>query len=206
MMILGLSGGLDSAHRLEFDVPYDFLHDAAAVLLQDGRMVAAVEQERVNRIKHTNRSATPAARVCLETHGVSIHDVDRIAFYATEAASNQVLYSYHLRKHAGHARVDIRTRLCQLLQQEFDTAIDPARLHFADHHMCHAVGAYVHSGFDNCLTVTIDGAGEGNSGLVLRTRHGTFETLRSISANDSLGTCTARSFASSATTCSRNTR
>ena len=187
MMILGLSGGFDAAYRLEYDLSYDFMHDAAAVLLDEGRMVAAIEQERVNRIKHTNRSATPAARVCLETCGATIHDVDRIAFYATEAACNQVLYAYHVRKNVGRERVDVRTRLCQLLQQEFDAEIDPARLHFADHHMCHALGAYVHSGFDRCLTVTIDGAGEGNAGLVLRSRNGSFEKLRSIPESDSLG-------------------
>ena len=187
MMILGLSGGFDAAYRLEYDLSYDFMHDAAAVLLDEGRMVAAIEQERVNRIKHTNRAATPAARVCLETCGATIHDVDRIAFYATEAACNQVLYAYHVRKNVGRERVDVRTRLCQLLQQEFDAEIDPARLHFADHHMCHALGAYVHSGFDRCLTVTIDGAGEGNAGLVLRSRNGSFERLRSIPESDSLG-------------------
>src|SRR4051794_33382933 len=72
MIVLGLSGGFDSTWRLDYDLAYDFAHDAAAVVLEDGRMVAALEQERVNRIKHTNRAAVPAARVCLETIGLDI--------------------------------------------------------------------------------------------------------------------------------------
>jgi carbamoyltransferase len=187
MIVLGLSGGFDSTCRLDYDLSYDFLHDAAAVLLEDGRMVAAVEQERVNRIKHTNRAAMAAARVCLETRGIGIRDVDAFAFYATEDACNQVLNAYHTRKNVGRTRVDIRTRLIHLLGEEFGHTIDPNQLHFVDHHLCHALGAYVHSGFENGLVVTIDGAGEGNSVLVLRARNGEFERLRSIPENNSLG-------------------
>jgi len=105
MMIVGLSGGFDPAWRLDYDLPYDFMHDAAAVLLDDGRMVAAVEQERLNRIKHTNRCAAPAVRACLEAHGAGIDDVDAFAYYATEQAADQVLYAYHTRLKAGRERI-----------------------------------------------------------------------------------------------------
>jgi carbamoyltransferase len=187
MMIVGLSGGFDSTWRLEYDLSYDFLHDAAAVLLHDGRMVAAVEQERLNRIKHTNRCALPAVRACLDAHGATIGDVDGFAFYATEDAANQVLYAYHTRMGVGRDRIEIRPLLQRLFAEEFGCAIDPARFHFADHHMCHALGAYVHSGFRDCLAVTIDGAGEGNAGLALRVRDGAFEQIRSVPASNSLG-------------------
>jgi carbamoyltransferase len=187
MMIVGLSGGFDPAWRLDYDLPYDFMHDAAAVLLDDGRMVAAVEQERLNRIKHTNRCAAPAVRACLEAHGAGIDDVDAFAYYATEQAADQVLYAYHTRLKAGRERIGIRALLCRALEEEFERPIDPARLHFADHHLCHALGAYVHSGFRDCLAVTLDGAGEGNASLALRVRGGEFETLRSVGVANSLG-------------------
>jgi carbamoyltransferase len=186
MMIIGMSGGFDDTWRLDYDLSYDFLHDAAAVLLEGGRMVAAVEQERLNRIKHTNRCAMPAVRACLEAHGATIADVDAFAFYATEEAANEVLYAYHARG-VGRERIDIRSLLRRLLEEEFGTPIDPARLHFADHHMCHALGAYAHSGFRDCLAVTIDGAGEGNAGLALRVRDGAFEPIRSVPVSNSLG-------------------
>jgi carbamoyltransferase len=174
MIVLGLSGGFDSTWRLDFDLAYDFAHDAAAVVLEDGRMVAALEQERVNRIKHTNRAAAPAARICLESCGLDIGDVDAVAFYASEMACDQVLYAYHTRKNVGRTRRGGRAWLAEMLRDEFGRDVDPQRLHFVDHHLCHAAGAYVHSGFDNCLAVTIDGAGEGNSGLVPRAAGGAF--------------------------------
>ncbi len=187
MMIVGLSGGFDPAWRLDYDFSYDFLHDAAAVLLEDGRMVAALEQERLNRIKHTNRSAVPAVRACLRLRGATIDDVDAFAFYATEAAADQVLYAYHTRMNVGRERLGIREVLKRALEEEFERPIDPGRLHFADHHMCHALGAYAHSGFRDCLALTLDGAGEGNAALALRVRDGEFEALRSIPQAHSLG-------------------
>jgi carbamoyltransferase len=187
MMIIGISGGFDLDWRLEYDLSHDFLHDAAAVLLRDGRMVAAVEQERLNRIKHTNRCALPAVRACIEAHGVDVGDVDGFAYYATEDAANQLLYAYHTRMGVGQRRTEIRPLLQRLFKEEFDRDIDPSRFYFADHHMCHAMGAYVHSGFRDCLALTIDGAGEGNSCLALRVRDGVFEPVRSVPADGSLG-------------------
>jgi carbamoyltransferase len=186
-MIVGLSGGFDTSWQLEYDLPYCFLHDAAAVLLHDGEMVAAVELERLNRIKHTNRSAIPAVRACLEACGATIDDVEGFAFYATEDVINEILYTYQTWAGAGCELIQIRPLLQRLLKEEFGRVIDPACFHFVDHHMCHALGAYLHSGFTDCLTITIDGAGEGNAGLVLRARNGAFEQLRSVPASNSLG-------------------
>ncbi len=59
--ILGLSGGFDPVHTNEFQFPHSFAHDSAAVLLQNGRVVSAIEEERLNRIKHTNKLWTRAA-------------------------------------------------------------------------------------------------------------------------------------------------
>ena len=104
MMVIGLAGGFDPDCRLQYDLSYDFLHDSAAVLLDDGRMVAAVEQERLNRIKNTNRCAIPAIRACLEIYGARLEGIDRFAFYATEESANDVLNAYHTRMGVGQHR------------------------------------------------------------------------------------------------------
>jgi carbamoyltransferase len=187
MMVIGLSGGFDTTWRLDYDLPYDFFHDAGAVLLEDGKMVAAVEQERLNRIKHTNRSPTPAIRACLEAHGATIKDVDCFAYCATEANADQILYAYHTRKGVGNKRMGIRAQLQQSLEEEFGCNIPAKKFHFADHHMCHALGAYIHSGFTDGLVITLDGAGEGNACLILRVRGKDFEQLRWVPDTNSLG-------------------
>ena len=187
MMIIGLSGGFDPSWRLSYDLSNDYFHDSAAVLLQNGNVVAAVEQERLNRIKHTNRSAIPAIRACLDAHGATIEDIDSFAYYATEANVDQVLYSYHTRMGVGPERVGIRALLQQLLEEEFDCTIPAEKFHFSDHHMCHALGAYAHSGFADGLVITLDGAGEGNSSLVLRALGTDLEKLRWVPDSNSLG-------------------
>ena len=57
-----------------------FAHDTAAALLQDGRPVAFIEEERFNREKHTKAFPHRAIEFCLATGGVSIQEVDVVAF------------------------------------------------------------------------------------------------------------------------------
>lgn len=51
------------------------MHDAAAALAVDGHIVAAVEEERLNRIKHTNCFPSEAIRYCLQTTGLTWNDL-----------------------------------------------------------------------------------------------------------------------------------
>ena len=81
LWILGLSGGLDPSDRNDFAFPNDFAHDAAAVLLKDGQVVAGIEEERLNRIKHTNKSCAEALRFCLESQGLDPSELAAYAFY-----------------------------------------------------------------------------------------------------------------------------
>ena len=57
-----------------------FHHDAAAVLLIDGKVVAAVEEERLSRVKHAGGFPERAVRACLEIAGVPPEAVDHVAF------------------------------------------------------------------------------------------------------------------------------
>ncbi len=54
--------------------------DASAAIVKDGQLVAAVEEERFNRIKHWAGFPTRSIQFCLETAGVSMKDVDHITF------------------------------------------------------------------------------------------------------------------------------
>src|SRR5689334_7525463 len=67
-------------------------HDAAAVLVKDGEVVAAIEEERLDRIKHSNQMPVLAMRACLAIAGVTAKDLDRIAYAADEAFMN----AFHL--------------------------------------------------------------------------------------------------------------
>lgn len=166
MLYLGLSGGLNLVHESSFDIPRAFTHDGAVVLVEDGEVVAAIEEERLNRIKHSNKFPVRALRFCLEQRGARIEDVERIAFYATEEYCDALLARLHLTRPDMKRRLTAREVVWEQLRREFDTEIDPSRITFVRHHLAHAASAFALSGFERSLVVAIDGYGDFLSGLV----------------------------------------
>ncbi|WP_354086628.1 carbamoyltransferase [Bradyrhizobium sp. S3.3.6] len=187
MLCLGLSGGLDRVYENPLELPNTFLHDGAAVLVKDGRVIAAVEEERLNRIKHSNKLPSSAIEYCLATAGVELRDVDRIAFYATEAYCNAMLERLFISQPEISIPLNANLLLRHLLAAEFGTEIDPSRVSFVGHHQAHAVSALAMSGFEESLVLAIDGCGDFLSGL-LAVGSGTEMTeLMTFPENNSLG-------------------
>ena len=187
MWTLGFSGGIDRVGERVYDFPYDVVHDSAAVLVKDGEVVAAIEQERLDRIKHSGKSAAPAMRFCLEQAGVRVDELDAIAFYATEAYTDRVLRLMQLANGSIPDFLTGRAMVRRIVEREFGVTIDPSRIRFVPHHWAHAVSAYHMSGFDEALVMTIDGQGEGVSAMVWSARGQQLKLLRSIPEQHSLG-------------------
>ncbi|MDN5895166.1 MAG: hypothetical protein L0H93_14230, partial [Nocardioides sp.] len=57
------------------------VHDAAAALMKDDRVVAFIEEERLTRVKHDGRFPAQAVQACLKIAGISLADVDHVAYY-----------------------------------------------------------------------------------------------------------------------------
>lgn len=187
MLCLGFSGGLNRAHENPYALPSAFTHDGAAALVEDGAIVTAIEEERLNRIKHSNKFPEEAIRFCLERHGASAADVDRFVFYATEDYCNELLAYLHRTRPGMSTFVDARTTLTRLLGETLQTEIDPQRIVFVRHHMAHAASASAVSGFDRCLVLAIDGYGDGLSGLVARGEGSALAELATFPQRKSLG-------------------
>ncbi|UPK05859.1 carbamoyltransferase [Bradyrhizobium sp. 170] len=168
MLCLGLSGGLDKVYENPLELGNTFLHDGAAVLVRNGRVIAAVEEERLNRIKHSNKFPSSSIQYCLSAAGVQLSDIDRIAFYATEAYSNAMLERLVISNPDVSIPLDAKLLLRKMLEQEFGTEVDASRVSFVSHHMAHAVSAFAMSGFDQSLIFAIDGGGDFLSGLLAR--------------------------------------
>jgi carbamoyltransferase len=191
-IILGLSGGTAPVHgwsAAESDrritAPAGTFHDAAAVLLRGGEVIAAVEEERLNRLKHTNRIARHAVRACLEIADVMLHEVDRVAYYVREDVMNGLAIGHALR----HAHVPAawtgQSYLARVLSEDLDYPFDPSCLAFVDHHVAHAASAYAVGPFRDALVVTLDGGGDGLAGTVSAGVGGTVTRL--FETADSLG-------------------
>jgi carbamoyltransferase len=193
-LVLGFNGGTaptrpstSGASERRVQGPFEFYHDAAAVLVGHGSVLAGLEQERLNRVKHTNRIAGDAMRAVLRTAGVSVSDLDGIAYYFSESFMDALVVDYMLRHPGVHTRWNGRTYFAEVLSDELGVTVDPARLVFVEHHLAHAMSAYAAGPFADALVVTLDGWGDEIAGSVWEGRNGRLTRLLDIPAEDSLG-------------------
>jgi carbamoyltransferase len=64
MLTIGFTGGMNAVHETTYPYPSFIAHDASAFLIHDGKVVAPVEQERLDRIKHSNKRCGEAIHRC----------------------------------------------------------------------------------------------------------------------------------------------
>lgn len=184
MITLGINGGLDFPYENEFNFQSDDMHDAAAALVVDGKLVSAIEEERLNRIKHSNKTSLfSAARFVLDDYGITINDVDALCYYLTEETCNGLLKMVSGEKDI----IPVRKRLAAKVRKAFDCDFDEKKIRFVHHHLAHAVSTVAMSGFDNCLVMSIDGSGDNVSVMVLKSENGKLDVLDTIDRHNSLG-------------------
>ena len=160
-------------------------HDAAAVLMEDGKVLAAIEEERLNRVKHSSAFPLRAIRRCLEQAGVKLEDVDRIGLDFSESHVDR----YYLRRALENSSFPLgsgRRHLADLMEREFGADVS-GRLRFIDHHRAHLWSAVVPSGLRRGLAVSIDGVGDGLAGAVATFEGNRMQLLREIPVRKSLG-------------------
>src|SRR3982751_1513078 len=150
-----------------------YYHDSAAVLLTDGIITAAAQEERFTRKKHDPGFPTNAIQYCLEEGGISLSDVDLVAFYDKPFLKFERLLETYL-TFAPQGFTSFRTALPvwvkdklfqrgTLIQElkNLQSGIDwDKRLLFSEHHLSHAASAYYPSPFDGAAVLTMDGVGE----------------------------------------------
>ena len=161
-------------------------HDASAVMVVDDELVAAVEEERLNRMKHWNYVPVNAMRYCLEAAGLTLADVDAVAVAGNQRLLDARLADRLARSPGETQYPDFTAYLGALLERELGADVR-GKLTYYDHHLSHAFGAYATAGLPNSLVVTLDGAGDGISGMSLSAVDAEVEELGQIHPNNSLG-------------------
>ncbi|NUT48080.1 MAG: carbamoyltransferase, partial [Saccharothrix sp.] len=182
MLTLGLSGHFDLLPALY----RTYMHDATACLVADGELVAAVEEERVNRIKKTNRFPAGAIRECLRLAGVGPRDVDAIGYYFDQDLVDLGLGNFHVATPAQPVRYGLDL-LRDRLREHFDWDIAPDRVMFTRHHLAHAWSSFARSGMSDAMVVVMDGRGEDVSTTIHLAGGGEMRELKSYTVPQSLG-------------------
>jgi carbamoyltransferase len=143
--------------------------DASAAIVVDGQLVAAAEEERFNRVKHSAGFPGRAIEYCLRTAGAAIADVDHIAVSRNPSAhlQNKLLFAMSKRPtfamlrdrltNAGRLR-DVRATLAESLGVAADTV--RATQHRIEHHRAHMASAFFVSPFEKAACISVDGFGD----------------------------------------------
>src|SRR5438105_183477 len=184
MIILGIHGGYkrdDEDNREGYT-----LHDSAAVLIKDGEILAAIEEERLNRIKHCNCFPAQAIRHCLEKSGLRLQEVDRIVTNHASPTIDYLAKSAFLDYPEPGTPLNGRKLLASLFEREFGVNVED-KICFYNHHLAHAWSAYAPAAFDSSLILVLDGDGDNHSGMVLLGEGRKMQRLRKYMLNQSLG-------------------
>ncbi|MBJ6359991.1 carbamoyltransferase N-terminal domain-containing protein [Paenibacillus sp. GCM10012307] len=190
MNIIGISGGFDSI--LEgtagaFDLTESTRNDSAAVLLRDGEVLFAVEEERLNRIPRTNYRPVLAIERCLQAANLSLSEIDKIVVYGEEKFYNFFLQRNYLANPNRYAiYATIREWIRNYLKEAFNFSFDLKSIIFVKHQYAHAMSAYACSGFESALVLSLDKSEDGFSGLVAKGSGLDLESLQSFHDVDSL--------------------
>lgn len=150
-----------------------YYHDSAVALLRDGEIVAAAQEERFTRKKHDAGFPRQALDYCLQEAGITLADVDYIAFYDKPFLKfERLLETYVAFAPRGFASfrkaipVWLREKLFlkDLLIKELKANAPDydwdSRLRFSEHHLSHAASAFFPSPFEEAAVLTMDGVGE----------------------------------------------
>jgi len=164
-----------------------FFHDAACCLLKDGVLIAAVEEERFSRNKHDPGIPKGAFNYCLEEGGLTIDQIDCVAYYEEPAKklARQIwmmLPGLPSEKKV-LARLDPRRPEREIREVlGYDGPIE-----YVGHHQAHAASTFYYSGFKEAAILTVDGVGEWDTTSFGRGNGNELEILETVEFPHSLG-------------------
>jgi len=172
-----------------------FYHDSAACLVQDGKIVAAAQEERFTRKKHDADFPRQAVAYCLEAGGIGVEQLDSVAFYDKPLLKfDRLLETYVSYAPAGFKMFlkGLPLWLHQKLYtpRELDRGLSgryKGRYVFLEHHESHAASAFFPSPFEEAAIVTLDGVGEWTTGSIALGRGNHIELLEELRFPHSLG-------------------
>ena len=172
-----------------------YYHDSAACLVQDGRIVAAAQEERFTRKKHDYRFPENAIEFCLAEGGIATSDLDLVTFYDKPLLKFDRLLETYIAYAPSGFKLFLMGMPLWLRQKlhtprELDAGLKKqykGRYVFTEHHESHAASAFYPSPFEEAAVLTLDGVGEWATGSIALGRGNRLEMLKEMRFPHSLG-------------------
>ena len=155
-----------------------FYHDSAAVLICDGEIISAVQEERFSRKKHDSRFPENAVKYCLKSNNLDLRDIKNIIYYEKPLLTFERLLETYLavaprggRSFIAAMQVWLKEKLFlkselkksfKIIKKEISKTKEPyiPEILFAEHHQSHAAAAFYPSPFKEAVILCMDGVGE----------------------------------------------
>jgi carbamoyltransferase len=150
-----------------------FYHDSAAALTVGGKIIAAAQEERFTRDKHTPDFPTNAVKYCLDEAGLTIDELDAIVFYDKPLLKfERLLQTYYAFAPKGlvsflraipvwlNEKMFLKKLLYDGLKEVGPYDKKKVKLLFPEHHLSHAASAFLPCPYEKAAILTIDGVGE----------------------------------------------
>ena len=150
-----------------------FYHDSAAATVVDGKIIAAVQEERFSRKKHDSRYPFNAVNYVLEASNLKLNKIDYIVFFEKPFLKFERLIETYVafapkgfKSFCMSMPIWLREKLFQKkflfekLKQHDDNFDDINKIYFSEHHYSHAASAFYPSPFKDAVILTLDGVGE----------------------------------------------
>jgi carbamoyltransferase len=177
-----------------------FYHDSAAALVEDGRIVAAAQEERFTRRKHDPSFPRQAIDYCLAEAGTDLGGIDHVVFYEKPFVKFERLIETYL-ANVPHGFPSFRKAIPLWVKEKLfqkdqlrrklgaiaGTKTWDGSLLFSEHHQAHAASAFYPSPFESAAVLTMDGVGEWCTTSLGRGHGNRLDLLKEIRFPHSLG-------------------
>ena len=177
-----------------------FYHDSAAALIQDGKIIAAAQEERFSRIKHDSGFPKKAVNFVLDEGKIKLSEVDYVVFFEKPFLKFERLLETYLafaprgfKSFSAAMPLWLREKLFQkkyifdLLKELDENFKEVNKIKFSEHHYSHAASAFYPSPFDEAIILTLDGVGEWATTTVAHGKGNKIKMLKEIHFPHSLG-------------------
>lgn len=171
-----------------------FHADASACLIRNGSLVAAAEEERFQRVKHFAGLPAKSIKFCLEEAGVAFSDVDVVAINQDNNANAVARVKYVLSNRPElssiYGKLKVRRSRKDVIQQISDALnvkAPNAKLENVEHHLAHLASANLFCGFDENVSISMDGFGDFASAAWAECHDGSISIQKRVHFPHSMG-------------------
>lgn len=164
--------------------------DSSAAIFKDNRIEYAIEEERLNRIKHWGGFPEKSIQKCLEFTNLNISDVDYVVFNSNKfsnlnakikyIAKNFTNLKFYLNKLKTY-RINMSIKNHDIFKNFKGNFVN------VDHHLSHVFSSYSNSGFDNALSISLDGFGDFASSYIVKFSNTKYDIIKKVLFPNSLG-------------------